>query len=54
VREAATIGLLKNLQNENIHDSTSPREIEPFLLPESLKWWRKVEAFWANGTLVRE
>jgi len=50
VREAATIGLLENLQDETIHTSTSPKEIEPFLLPESLKWWRKIEAFWAKGT----
>ena len=54
VREAATIGVLENLQNENIHTSTSPEEIVPFLRPESLKWWRKVEAFSANGTPIVE
>jgi hypothetical protein len=52
VREAATIGLLENLQNKGIHTSTSPKEIEAFLMPESLKWWRKVEGFWANGTPI--
>lgn len=49
VREAATIGLLEHLQNDNLHDSTTPGQIEPFLMPESLKWWRKVDEFW-NGT----
>ena len=54
VRKAAAIGLLENLQNESIHTSTSPKGIEPLLLPESLKWWRKVEAFWAHGTPLSE
>jgi hypothetical protein len=54
VREAATIGLLENLQNDSLHTSTSPKQIEPFLMPESLRWWRKVEQFWANGTLITE
>ncbi len=54
VREAASIGLLEDLQNDNIHTSTSPRQIEAFLMPESLKWWRKVEGFWANGTPITE
>jgi len=54
VREAATIGLLENLQNENIHASTSPDEIVPFLRPESLKWWKKVEPFWNSGTPTAE
>ena len=54
VREAATIGLLENLQNDSIHTSTSPKQIEAFLLPESLKWWRKVEGFWTNGTPITE
>jgi hypothetical protein len=54
VREAATIGLLENLQNGNIHTSTSPKQIEAFLMPESLKCWRKVEGFWANGTPITE
>src|SRR4051812_40376790 len=49
VRQAATIGLLENLQNTNQHESTSPSEFEPFLLPESLKWWRKVDRFWTTG-----
>ena len=54
VREAATIGLLEALQNTSLHESTSPREFEPFLLPESVKWWRKVDRFWNAGELVAD
>src|SRR5205823_4005567 len=35
VREAATVGLLEDLQNTGLHDSTDPVEFEPFLLPTS-------------------
>lgn len=52
VREAATVGLLEDLQNENLHTSTSPNQLEPFLLPESLKWWRQVDVFWAEATPI--
>jgi hypothetical protein len=54
VREAATIGLLEGLQNDSLHTSTSPKQIEPFLMPESLKWWRKVDGFWTNGTPISD
>lgn len=54
VREAATIGLLEDLQNDNLHATTLPRDFEPLLLPESLKWWRKVEAFWSHGTPIAQ
>jgi hypothetical protein len=54
VREAATVGLLEDLQNDSLHASTSPQQFEAFLKPESLKWWRKVEAFWATGTPISE
>ena len=37
VREAASVGLLEDLQNEGLHESTSPKDFEPFLLPESLR-----------------
>lgn len=54
VREAATIGLLEDLQNDSLHTSTSPKQIEPFLMPASLKSWRKVAGFWASGTPISE
>jgi len=55
VREAATVGLLEDLQNMNLHDAgTSPKQFERFLLPVSARYWRKVEAFWAEGKLITD
>lgn len=54
VREAATIGLLENLQNENLHAFTSPDEFEKLLMPESLRWWNKVAEFWRTGQPVAD
>jgi hypothetical protein len=54
VREAASVGLLEDLQNEGLHESTRPADFERFLLPESLKWWRKVARFWSHGEILRE
>jgi hypothetical protein len=48
VREAATVGLLEGLQNTNLHRTTQPEQFRPFLRPESLKWWDRVDSFW-NG-----
>lgn len=47
VKEAATIGLFEGLQGQS--NATS---IETYLLPESKKWWSKVNEFWENGTLI--
>ena len=54
VREAATVGLLEDLQNEGLHASTKPTEFERFLLPISLKFWRNVERFWEKGEIITE
>jgi hypothetical protein len=54
VREAATIGLLEDLQNENLHESTTPMEFEPFLLTESAKSWKEVDLFWRKGEVIFE
>jgi hypothetical protein len=54
VKQAATIGFLETLQNTNIHESTTPEQFEPFLLPESSRWWRKVERFWEYGELITD
>lgn len=45
VREAATVGLLEDLQNTNLHRTTDPEQFRPFLRPESLKWWDRVGSF---------
>lgn len=54
VREAASVGLLEDLQNETLHEGTQPADFEPWLRPESLRWWRKVERFWSHGELISD
>jgi hypothetical protein len=49
VREAATVGLLEDLQNTNLHRTTDPEQLRPFLRPESLKWWDRVDSFWKGN-----
>jgi hypothetical protein len=34
--------------------STAPKDFEVFLGPESLKWWRKVERFWAQREIISD
>jgi len=52
VREAATVGLLEDLQNGNLHQSTEPKDFLPFLHPESRFWWEKVDTFWRTGAPI--
>ena len=53
VREAATVGLIEDLQNLNLHqDGTKPKDFVRYLGPESLYWWRKVTRFWEKGELL--
>jgi hypothetical protein len=54
VREAATIGIVENLQNTNLHSSTEPEQFLDFLRPVSMRYWQKVEDFWANGTNITD
>jgi hypothetical protein len=54
VKEAATVGMLEELQNSSYYTSKSPEDFLPWLHPQSLRWWRKVEAFWRDGTLLRD
>lgn len=46
VREAATIGFFEDLQNDNLHTTTTPGQFEPFLLAESRRAWSELLAFW--------
>lgn len=50
VREAATVGLLENIQNVMLADNTGLHLAHPFLGPVSKKWWDKVIIFW-NGDM---
>jgi hypothetical protein len=48
IREAATVGLLESIQNIAANTGLDPESFTPFLLPESLKYWKQLNAFW-NG-----
>jgi hypothetical protein len=54
VKEAATVGLLEDLQNTNVVGDQAPDQCLAYLGPQSLRWWRKVERFWEKGELIRD
>ena len=53
VREAATVGLLEDLQNPDLVGIGSD-QFEAYLGPESTRWWNKVEKFWEHGELIKD
>ena len=54
VREAAIVGIIEDLQNTNLHDGTTPDQYLPFLLPQTMRWWGKVNAFWSEGRILTD
>lgn len=54
VSEAAIVGILEDLQNANLHTGTKPDQYLPYLLPQSRRWWKKVELFWNEGKLLND
>ena len=55
VREAATVGLLEDLQNQNLHPKgTRPEQFLPYLGPVSARWWDKLYRFWNDGQLLTD
>lgn len=54
VKEAATVGLLEDLQNTNLVGIGKPAQFVRFLGPESKRWWKKVEDFWEKGEIIRD
>ena len=48
VRELATIGILEAIQNVWSCTATNPEGFCRFLLPESRKWWKELNDFWAG------
>jgi hypothetical protein len=48
VKEFATIGILEAIQNVWGNTDIDPEEFHKFLLPESRKWWKKLNDFWAG------
>ncbi len=47
-KEAATIGLLEAVQNVWSHAGEATDEFVAMLLPQSRRWWRELELFWAG------
>lgn len=52
VREAAAVGLIEDLQNENRYRSSGPSAFLPWLGPETRRWWHKLERSWSHGELL--
>jgi hypothetical protein len=48
VQNAATVGLLEDLQNPANTGSKSPAEFVQWLGPETLRGWRALERFWGH------
>lgn len=46
VQEAATIGLLEDIQNISLHARVDPTVFEKWLLPESRKCWAALNRYW--------
>jgi hypothetical protein len=46
VSEAASIGLLEALQNLSGGSDRKTATVEPWLGPESKRWWDKLDRFW--------
>jgi hypothetical protein len=46
VQEAASIGLLEGIQNITGHEGIDPEGFAQWLLPESKKWWGKLNRLW--------
>jgi hypothetical protein len=53
VRRAAIIGLIEDLQNTNLHRSTSPEDFVQYLSPASHAWWEKAHNFWDGGDPIK-
>ena len=49
VKELATIGYLEGIQTACSHTAdVRQEEFEPYLGPESRRWWRGLKAFWSG------
>jgi hypothetical protein len=49
VQETATVGLLEDLQNLNLHRTTQPEQFRPYLGPQSRQGWDDLYRFWKGG-----
>jgi hypothetical protein len=48
VKEAVTIGLLEDLQNNARHERVDAEVFRPMLGPESVRWWDGLNRFWST------
>ena len=48
VQEAATIGLLEDLQNLALNEQLDPASFLRYLKPETTRWWTKLNDFWSR------
>jgi hypothetical protein len=46
VKEAASVGLLENIQNSWRNSHIDPEIFAKYLHPESAKWWHSLNNFW--------
>jgi hypothetical protein len=54
VKNAATVGLLEDIQNSGLHETTMPEQFRPWLGAVSTKWWDKLYDFWERGKLLTD
>lgn len=50
VKEAATIGLLEDMQNGLLANQIDTNVFKKYLKKESLKWWNNLDDFWSGKT----
>lgn len=50
VKEAASIGLLEDLQNRLLSNEINTNVFNQYLKQESLKWWNHLNDFWDGKT----
>jgi hypothetical protein len=53
VREAATVGIVEDLQNTNLYKLGKPSDFERWLRPETARAWKKIEGFWSGDKVIR-
>jgi hypothetical protein len=48
VQEAATVGLLEDIQNIAPNEQVDPASFLRYLNPETTRWWTKLNDFWSR------
>lgn len=52
VRDAVTIGLLEDVQNPNLHKTTTPNQLKQWLGPLGATQWAEAERFWSGKAAI--